>query len=197
MLHDNIFNFATLKNLKVIEDSDGTLMLDIFDPTIEYRVDVRYSNNSFIVTSKYEGRPDLVSKLLYGTEDYMDLLMFYNDIPHAFMLQEGTILRVPNISDIRQNLKDNNQSTDRNITRKNLNKKLPQKDKNRIQAITGEAEVRTPVIAKEGTTPVKVVDGRIILGTGISDKRCSTGLTGTQKRTELIRQAVKDKLSAV
>lgn len=52
------------------------------------------------VTEDYIARPDLISKMLYGTDMYGDLLCKLNGISNPFELNVGDILMVPDVSDL-------------------------------------------------------------------------------------------------
>lgn len=199
-----IFSFATINNKKEIDSPDGK-MLDLTESVFDIKVPLRFSNPPVLVTKEFEGRPHLIAKLEYGTEDMTDLMLFYNGIGNGLMIQEGMILAIPDRESMLANLKDNTKSDTNNISKAKFNEKISKKDKDRIKQliiknnadIKEPIEIRPPNITKDGTQQVTPVEGKIVLGTNISDIRCKDKLSPTQTLTEQIREAVKTKIKSL
>ena len=72
------------------------------DPT--FAIPDSYSYEHLYVTDKYIARPDLLSKDVYGSMEYADLLCKLNGISNPFELNAGMVLKIPSpdcISDFR------------------------------------------------------------------------------------------------
>lgn len=65
-----------------------------------FRIPTRFLYRVVRITPAYIARPDKVSKDLYGSEMYGDLLCKVNGISNPFELNEDDILIVPSISDL-------------------------------------------------------------------------------------------------
>lgn len=52
-----------------------------------------------------EMRLDTISKLMYGTEDYTDVLAKFNKISNVFEIKIGDVIIIPNITSFFENLK--------------------------------------------------------------------------------------------
>ena len=111
----NIYNveYQSLNNLNFIK-SEG--IYDLYVTTFE-SLDGK-AKYPFTLTDRHDGRLDLVSKDIYGTMDFVDLLMYINNIYVEFSVQSGDtiffidpsqiqslISKDANIKQVQQNLK--------------------------------------------------------------------------------------------
>ncbi len=71
---------------------------DLFEPTFTIPSD--YTYQAYVVTAEYVARPDLLSKNIYGTVNYADVICKLNGISNPFELNEGTVIIVPDVSDL-------------------------------------------------------------------------------------------------
>lgn len=76
----------------------GEDMIDLFSETFDPPLDYMY--RSIVVDKEHAARPDLVSKILYGTTNYGDLICKLNGIANPFELNAGDVLVVPAFSEI-------------------------------------------------------------------------------------------------
>ena len=202
-----IFGFATINNKRAIDAPDGSggQILDLTESVFDIKVPLKFSSQPILVTDQFEGRPDLIAKSVYNSEDLTDLLLFFNGISNPLMVQRGMVIVVPDRDTMVANLKDNNKTDTNNISKELFNKKISKKDKDRIIQLINKnnadvkqpVEIRTPNMTKTGTLQVTPVDGRIVLGTNISDIRCKDKLSPVQTITEQIRAAVKSKIQSL
>ena len=65
--------------------------------TIEFRV--------YTVSKEHIARPDLISKLVYGTDMYGDIICKLNGISNPFELNEGMNIAIPKLEDVEQFIK--------------------------------------------------------------------------------------------
>ena len=77
--------------------SDGTTetVKDLLAKTFDNTVDFSNAYTIVEVTKEYIARPDLVSFVLYHTDEYADILCKINGISNPFELMEGNILICP------------------------------------------------------------------------------------------------------
>lgn len=196
-----LITLISLQNKREIE-VDGVQIIDLTEPIIEFKSELNIIQPPVLVTKEFEMRPDLIAKVVYGSEDHVDLLLLFNGYSNPLMIEKGMYLQVPELDSMISNTKNNNAAQDVNVSKNNFNKKLPEKDKKRIEKMIADAqgispddvEIKPPNIPADGTKPVTPVDGRIILGTNISDTRCKDKLSEVQTMSEMIRQSVKDKI---
>lgn len=198
-----LINLTTIFNRKEIE-INGEKMLDLTDQVIVFKKQLRFSRPPIVISKEFEGRPDLISKLVYGSEDHVDLLLFFNGISNPLMIQQGMTLIIPDLDSMKQNVENKQETDTENESKKEFNKKLPKKDENRIRQLisknTGvppdQVDVRPPNIPAVGLQPTQVQNGRIILGTNVTE-RCEDELSETQKLSEIIREAVRNRISEI
>jgi hypothetical protein len=76
----------TAKGIKI----DGQVIYDLMDDT--YIGGMRIPFYSFYITDEHELRLDLISIDMYGSTDYMELIMDMNGIINPFGLKKGDVL---------------------------------------------------------------------------------------------------------
>ena len=82
--------------------------------TLKYDLNVIFSY--YKVSKELEMRPDKISKSLYGSEDYAEIVMKHSLIDNPFAIEEGDILVAPSLTTIYNNIKDiNDYETEDNI----------------------------------------------------------------------------------
>ena len=75
-------------------------MMDLFGVT--YVLPESFSYRAIEVSPEHVARPDLVSKILYDTTIYGDLICRLNGISNPFELNEGDVLIVPEYQDLEK-----------------------------------------------------------------------------------------------
>jgi len=85
------------KKQKIIKD--GVEMIDFAEPTYIPDWDSKFFavTRRIIVTPEYDMRPDLLSFALYGTDDYVDILMKVNEYSDPLSVRAGDLIVVPAI----------------------------------------------------------------------------------------------------
>ena len=104
---------------------------DLFEPTFTIPDDYNYQ--AYIVTAEFVARPDLLSKNIYGTVNYADVLCKLNGISNPFELNEGTVIIAPDVSDLAKFYKSplNEVASEKAITKEGIKAtKSLQKKKN-------------------------------------------------------------------
>jgi len=204
-----ILDFITIRNKREIsvDDSDNSngKALDFSEPIFEEKYPLRYSNAPIIISAELAGKPSGISKIRFDDGSHADLLCYFNEISNPLMIPEGYIFYTPDLDSMLANVVDRNTDNKTNITKKNLNKKINKKDINRIKSLmarsgggVGDADgiIATPNMTDVGVPAITAGDGEIILGTNITNTRCSKELSKTQTRSESIKKAIKDELTA-
>lgn len=87
-----------LINKSVIKSDilEGKEVVNLLDKT--FRIPPEFSYNIVEISSDYIARMDLLSKRLYGTIRYQDVLCKLNGISNPFELNEGDFIVCPDIS---------------------------------------------------------------------------------------------------
>lgn len=78
----------------------GEDILNLLDKTFIMPLTFKY--DILKVSKDYIARPDLISKHVYGTDKFQDILCKLNGISNPFELNEGCMLVVPDISEMEQ-----------------------------------------------------------------------------------------------
>lgn len=189
----NVFDFNMFKKLDKI-DKDGEKFYDFTKPVINDASKMVDTNNDVLVTKEFVARPDLISKIIYGSENYADTLMYYNGIGNFTFITEGMVLKVPSKESALNEIKSSNVKKE-NQSKIELNKKLQQRDKDRISKKTDTGEIKATNMVAEGSTASVAANGVIQLGTNVIPKKCKQDLSKSQLASEQIRKAIKLKLS--
>lgn len=198
-----IFDFIFIRNRREIEDDEGNKFLDLSEPLVNFTKQLQVAQQPIEVTAEFEGRPDLIARAVYGTEDAMDLMLYFNGISNPLMVQRGMFITVFDFDSMKANIKNPQNEDANNLSKQNFSNKISKQDKNRIKALQDkqreggaptEDDFRTPTMTKPGTEQTTPVDGRIVLGTNVTDERCKDNVSATQSLSEEIRKAVKDKV---
>jgi hypothetical protein len=201
-----LLNFGVIFRKRINSFNGSRELVDLTDSTLNTRLQVTIEN-VIIVSKAFAGKPTAIAYSLYGSENFADLLFFFNGYSNMFRVNEGDVLVVPNIDSMISCLNDPEDITsvaetksrsEDNFTQTEFKKKIINRDINRLKVIsenTGiditKLDIRKPNIAT-GESFTKE-DNSIIIGTNISETKCKT-LTASQTKSDLIRDAVKNQL---
>ena len=183
-----IFNFSTV-NFKKIENEK----LDITGNIFSKKKFPFISREPVVVTKEYRCRPDLISKVLYDSEDYADLMMHFNGIQNPFSIEEGMII---NVFDLNSMLDCciNIGLTVKPKTLNNITKNQKEVIKSKRERYGENGNVIVQPNENINTNTVNASNGVISLGEGVSKNRCLDGLTDTEKLTEKLRKQIREKI---
>lgn len=120
-------------------------MMDLFGVT--YVLPESFSYRAIEVSPEHVARPDLVSKILYDTTIYGDLICRLNGISNPFELNEGDVLIVPEYQDLEKFLayadaEENIEDTDKDIRESKPSYKKPKEKRAPNEAIIGDARFK-------------------------------------------------------
>lgn len=90
-----VLNNKTTYKSKYLNEEIYNLLDYTFEINSDFAFDV------IEVTSNYIARPDLLSYDIYGSDEYVDVICKINGISNPFELNEGDILIIPNIANMR------------------------------------------------------------------------------------------------
>lgn len=94
MLQNPLLTYKSELKSDVLQEQ----IVNLLDMTFQIPKDFKY--NVIEVTDGFIGRMDLISKQVYGDTKYQDVLCKLNGISNPFELNEGTVLVLPDVSDI-------------------------------------------------------------------------------------------------
>lgn len=198
-----IFDFTLLSKRREITINNEKIV-DLCEPIVNFKKPLSIAQQPVEINEQFEGRPWLIAKMVYGSEDYTDLMLYFNGITNPYMVQRGMKITIYDLDSMLANIKDPNKADSReNESKKQFNSKLPQIDKNRFAALKAKVgdnstltSFSTPVMSPEGVADSIASEGRIILGTNVSNVRCKDGLSQNQTLTEKVREAVREKIKS-
>ena len=170
---------------------------------------IRYDGNVHVVTAELYGKPNLISKITMGSEDYADLLLHYNAISNPYSVDDSCTIIIPNAEDAVDRL--HNPIANplfKNVAQIGLNLSISKSDKDAVLDSISKSKngggfvnhngvdpntpvVRTPNMA-QSDDEVKV-DGAIIFGTNVNI-RCAGSISENQHKTEIIRKSIRESI---
>jgi hypothetical protein len=161
---------------------------------------VRFSGNPekseynwHLVDETEEMRPDLISNLYYGTENYTDIICKYNSISNPFSLERNQLIKIPIKPDSYFVKTDD-------IIDKGSIKASPnlivanQKDSTRLNYLRGLGTSLTqPNLNLPNDRNIRVQNGRVIFGadvTKVNKEDCPTPIS----RSNVIKNLIESKI---
>lgn len=67
---------------------------------ITFRMPDWVSYNVYTVSKSHVARPDLISRIMYGTDIYGDFICKVNGISNPFEINEGDVIIIPNLDQV-------------------------------------------------------------------------------------------------
>lgn len=160
--------YRSIENKRYVDNK-----LRITEPTVIFADSVS-TIAEHIVDSTQVGRIDLVSIEYFGTGDYSDLILKYNNISNPFSINEGDVLNIPDrtalttftpIKPLGEDTKDQNPVRQQFLD----SKRLTTKDANRVEYLKRKAAQKEngaqplpPNILPEGENNIDI-DGDTII----------------------------------
>jgi hypothetical protein len=145
---------------KLIRDNNQNKLYNFFDPTFKLLININLA--TFVVGREQVMRPDLISKEIYGSVNYVDFILDINDIDNPLNIMEDDQILYPPIGtepDYRVRTIDNN-----DVRAKLLNvNKSSRKDDSRKKYVEDNYSL-PPTYLKEPEASVKIVNGQIVIG---------------------------------
>jgi hypothetical protein len=176
--------------------------LDLLAPAWNTK-NIKYSLKTIaVVSDETEMRPDLVSMLyLYDTSKLGSILKL-NNISNPLSLKSGEVLFIPGdqmVKDLFDNAKTiNNQKQKARSFRKELQEKISQVSKERIEYLNSKGisniaqSPLPPNILPEGQQQILITEGRLIFGPDIGQCRGKTkkNVSVTDVKTKLAQKNI-------
>lgn len=210
-----MIKFETISTNNYIIDSNGEKVVDIYRSPVQIN---KFLNLLAIIRidTNTEGKIWLISKLYYETENYTDLLMYFNGISNPYNVKIDDLIYIPKLDELRSILKAVEENTDNTLNIESNNKtnfdnnrisysdkekkyvnKLSKIDRNRFDLIKQKNLINN---REFGSIPIPnnvseddnllFEQGSIVLGNNISNSRCSNPLDDVQSKSQRIRKAI-------
>lgn len=149
---------------------DGIEVVDLSESIFDPKKAMTQICTPYKVSKELEMRPDLVSKYLYGSTDYTEMLLKYSLINNPFSIERGDLIFVASLSNIYNPVKDTEMDTTGAFDAvKNYHKYI---DKNKVPDKAGSDNVTQKIekspseanISKKGDSGLTVKNGKIYFG---------------------------------
>jgi hypothetical protein len=201
---------STILQRKPLTTVKGEKIVDLTYPSVRYNYDPTIIS-AIAVDPQMEMRPDIVSRVAYGTTDFWDLLLKYNGISNPFSIERNDLLLIPLLEDMREQLAPaGSQNVIADTVRKQYidvskkakqDPKLAEAEKKRREAQRKKAEnlgVQSttnlpPNIAEEGDREIIIKGGKVFFGPDISRNKqeCEVPLSKSEFLSKLIKNRIK------
>ena len=149
---------------------DGIEVVDLSESIFDPKNAMTQICTPYKVSKELEMRPDLVSKYLYGSTDYTEMLLKYSLINNPFSIERGDLIFAASLSNIYNPVKDTEMDTTGAFDAvKNYHKYI---DKNKVPDKAGSDSVTQKIekspseanISKKGDSGLTVKNGKIYFG---------------------------------
>lgn len=130
---------------------DGIEVVDLADTIFDSNIAMTQICSLYKVSKELEMRPDLVSKSLYGTTDYTEMILKYSLINNPFSIECGDIIYSASIDSIYNPVKETSADTTGIFDAiKNYHKYI---DKTKVPKKAGSDSVNVSVTPKNDESP--------------------------------------------
>lgn len=149
---------------------DGIEVVDLSESIFDPKKAMTQICTPYKVSKELEMRPNSVSKYLYGSTDYTEMLLKYSLINNPFSIERGDLIFAASLSNIYNPVKDTEMDTTGAFDAvKNYHKYI---DKNKVPDKAGSDNVTQKIekspseanISKKGDSGLTVKNGKIYFG---------------------------------
>ena len=170
----------SLDNKKKYTTDDGIEVVDLAEGIFDSQYAMTQVCTIYKVPKEFEMRPDLISKSLYGTTDYTEMILKYSLISNPFAVERNDLIYGASLSEIYNPVKDSLAEPAKTFDAvKNYHKYI---DKDKVPSKPGSDVVTTSIkpqdsangngdvnnieanISKTGNNGITVKDGKIYFG---------------------------------
>lgn len=168
----------------------------------------------------YHMRPDLVSQMMYDTEDYTEFVLKFAGISNPFTLDDDDVLLIPNDSQAVGMMADNKHemngaadgvssgtmaqirnffkfvNTEYQSDRSSYDRLKATKIPSGVIDTTAQQELEPPYISEDGKTAVTIRNGRVYFGED-SGMQIASQAAGTQSVTRSVQNILDNALTSL
>lgn len=99
----NYYTLSKKPKITVESNAEGNTSVQCYDLLASNTTNVGLDNFRVCIVSEYYiGRPDLISYVYYGTDEYGDVICKVNGISNPFELNIGEVLIIPSIYNVHK-----------------------------------------------------------------------------------------------
>jgi hypothetical protein len=186
----------SIDNKPLFTKSDGQVVRDLTQSMLDSAVKAGLSYTAFKVPKDYVMRPDLISKAVYNTTQYAEVILKFNGISNPFSINEGDLILVPNLDGAREKMVKPASGTISDLAKiRNSYKyidpaKIPSKSDSMIDYDNRDFKnaLLPPNIAEEGTSQIIQRNGRVYFGESVA-----TCVQNGVSSAEFLSLAIKNK----
>ena len=146
MARELIINMSSIDKAPIITIG-GEEIVDLCQPLFSSKI-LRDSGRKVIVGRALAGKPHLISKAVYTSQNMMDLLFSFNGYSNPLTVEAGAVLVVPTIKQLQQSILPNTTSDSINQSIDELKKRISPVDKKRIEFLmsseNNNGDIKTP-----------------------------------------------------
>lgn len=131
MARDTIITMSLIDKSPLITIGDEEIVdltKQSFSSSIQRKI-----GKKIVIDRSLSGKPHLISKAVYGTQNMIDLLFSYNGYSNPLTVKTGDIMYAPDLSQLQREVTKINNGKQSNLAIKELNKRIPETDKKRIE----------------------------------------------------------------
>lgn len=166
----------------------GNDILNLAQSIFKSKISNTYSYEVYKVSEDYVMRPDLISMISYGTDEYTEIILKINGIINPFSIDKDDIIVIPNIDKIKNILIDNSQTKSdgdsmiRNAYKYIDKSKYPVNSSQNalLNSQTIGKNILPANIAPENASPITNRNGRIYFAENSGIKCAENGITSSE-----------------
>jgi len=186
----------SIDNKPLFTKADGQIVRDLTQTMLDSTVTPGLSYTAFKVPQDYVMRPDLISKSVYNTTQYTEIILKFNGISNPFSIDVGDLILVPNLDGAKEKIikTESGYKTDlakiRNTYKYIDPAKIPTKSASLKEYDNRQIEntFLPPNFAEENTTQIIQRNGRVYFGESVA-----TCVQNGVSTSELLALAIKNK----
>jgi len=196
----------TVDNKVEITDIKGNQIIDLIEKDVLISFEKPNAINYFLLDQEDSMRIDIVSKKMYGSTDYIENVLKFNEISNPFSIEEGDVLYIFDLPDTNKKFRDPLQNT--NIRNDIRNQYLTPEKKSTTDPKLKEYEKRQvarknitdptqpalpPNYANFGETEITIKNGKIVFGDNVTKNTDANDVPLT--KSEFIAKMVKKRIN--
>lgn len=167
MAKDNIISMSSIDRSPII-NIGGIDIVDLTKGLFSFSTK-RKIGRKIIIDKSLAGKPHLISKAIYQSQNMVDLLFSYNGYSNPMTVAAGDVLYVPTMKELKKSIIPTNTSVQTNKSIELLKKRTPEIDKKRIKFLMNSSnnfgEIKTPNMNESSKQfIVDSISNKILLG---------------------------------
>ena len=183
---------------------NGEYIKDLTVRSVEFGPNMAVQSTG-IVSEDLAMRMDLVAKVYFKDSNKMDMLLKFNGISNPFSVDEGDIILVPDLEDMKKAFAPKT-AKDKDTNKEDLINKffdpdrMSKKDKKRLeylkeksaQLANGSETNLPPNFAEPGSKELQVIDGLVVFGGDVVPQKdnCPDPLSKARAKSKILEKKI-------